>query len=98
VLPSKIKTIETELFFGCARLEDVTFPSSLCTIERGAFSGSALRSLIVSNILYIGDFAFANSPRLVIVDLDVTIGVGRGSFYNCPSLKHLFVSTHSEGR
>jgi len=90
-IPDKVKEIETELFFGCARLEDVMLPLSLRSIERGAFSGSALREVQVRDVKFVGDFAFANSPRLETVEFGVEIGVGRGCLSNCPKLKNLFL-------
>ena len=55
VLPDKLTTINRYTFYGCSGFTDVVIPSSITSIERGAFA----------TLQYIDEAAFANCPNIL---------------------------------
>ncbi|MCR5279718.1 MAG: S8 family serine peptidase [Lachnospiraceae bacterium] len=78
---------------------DISIPSSLggygvSLIAANAFNGNSnIRSLSISNIVIIGENAFANCSVLEAVSVSgIVNGIGSGAFAGCKSLKSISVN------
>ncbi len=67
-LPSTLKKIGAEAFYGCEKLSELPLPEGLEYIERYAFNGtSSLNEVILpSSLNYIGAGAFKNSAKKIV--------------------------------
>ena len=60
------------------------FPDGLTVIEQEAFRGARVTAAVFpESILVIGEYAFADNPDLVLIELNGQ-QVGEGAFSNCP--------------
>lgn len=84
---SAAKEIPAKTFEGCTSL-DMTIPESIETIGTAAFRRSGLRSVDLRYIKNVGDFAFAEMPRLtgIIYTVDNAPKFGKGVFFANPAL------------
>lgn len=67
-IPSSIKRIGVDAFWGCSGLYNLVIPNSVNVIEDRAFSNSGLRSIKIGNMVsYIGHKAFNGTQNLTSV-------------------------------
>ncbi|MDE6479924.1 MAG: leucine-rich repeat protein [Muribaculaceae bacterium] len=83
-----ITGISDNVFSGCKELDEVILPSSVKSIGREAFRGTAIRNIdFISEVETIGEGAFSNNRRLVSATLPESITrVESSIFENCPRL------------
>ena len=89
-----------EMFSGCSNLTDITFDTNCSNIDRYAFSGTGITSIIIpSSVQYISGGAFENCLQLktVIIKRDsgdnescLGLGLAGYSFGNCPFLENFY--------
>jgi len=61
-IPSSVTSILDYAFRSCSNLTDITIPSSVTSIEYGAFSGSGITSVVIPNsVNQIDHLAFTNT-------------------------------------
>lgn len=84
---SATKEIPEKTFEGCASL-DMAIPESIETVGSAAFRRSGLRNVDLRYIKNVGDFAFAEMPRLIgiVYTMDNTPKFGKGVFFANPAL------------
>ena len=65
-----------------------TMPKNVTTIEDGAFSGTRLTDITISDsVTYIGNWTFNNSLSLTSITIpDGVISIGAGAFNSCATL------------
>ena len=89
VIPSKVKSIESEVFFGCENLESVTLPDGLESIGVNAFNGCrSLKSITLPNSLTLIDscaFSGCRSVNSVTIPKSVKT-IKSGAFACCDDL------------
>ena len=94
VIPSVVKAIGEEAFWGCSFLTSVTIPDSVTSIGAYAFWGcSSLTSVTIGNsVTSIGNSAFYGCSSLTSVTIpdSVTYIDGR-TFYGCSSLTSIII-------
>lgn len=90
-LPSNITQIDTLTFNGCISLTTIEIPNSVSEIGYGAFEGSGLRQITLSNnILGVGECAFLECENLSNVQLGSGITVlDNEVFKGCTSLEEI---------
>ena len=77
--------IPDKAFWGCENLTDVKLGESVKTIGVSAFERCGFESIDLTNVTYIGDYAFYFS-KLQTVNVPKTTRTGKGAFMNCPEL------------
>lgn len=89
VIPSDVKIIEKNAFYGCTALENFTIPTSVERIEEGAFwNCRALKNIIIpDNITYLGEFSFSGCSSLENVVISKNLTSLEDVFSSCTSLK-----------
>ena len=96
ILPEGVEEIGDFAFAYCVQLETVVLPSSLTSIGKGAFQGSALKSLHIaesSHLEAISDWAFAECTQLTQINLPGCIKtVGVGAFFGCSGVKKIVLA------
>lgn len=87
----KIDKIPEYCFNECVDLEEVNLPSSVQTIEEGAFRRTAIKEVTIpNNVTTIGVKLFAECSNLQKVSIEnEMIDLPEGTFYNCTSLKEV---------
>lgn len=83
-----VTSIGEYAFNNCIDLASVKIPSSITSIDIGAFEGSGLNSIEIPNsVIKIGEKAFFDCRNIVSVDLpDSIIEIGNSAFQDCISL------------
>lgn len=88
VLPTKIKEIPGEIFYGCIRLRGVHIPKSVNVIGDSAFANSGLRSITIKNrVEEIWDYAFCNTNLEEITFPKSVYILSDGVLEGCEKLK-----------
>ena len=83
-LPKILKTIESQAFFACDKLQEKTIPASVTNIGEAAFSGcKGLESVVIEGTPVLSEFAFARLEGLktVKVNSKVTPRADVSTFY-----------------
>lgn len=90
-IPSTVKTVGQYAFYHNLYLENVTIPSSVTTIENGAFSECSLMSLnIPDSVTTIGADAFSANFELSSVKLPKNLTeISYGLFSGCEALENI---------
>lgn len=91
VFPS-LKTLATQAFYNCSKVEEIVLPESLTTIASYAFSGCTSISKInlPKSITSIGDRAFRDCTSLTSITIpDGLIKVGENVLTGCTSLQKI---------
>ena len=85
--------LEDYALVHCFRLTSVILPSSLLGIEKGAFEGLSITSIVIPNeVEYIGDDAFKSCSSLKSIRLPMTLKMfGNSAFFNCESLEFIVI-------
>ena len=84
-LGEDITSIPDNTFYGCSALSDIILTANVGKIGKGAFAGTAIKDIDLSDVGEIGDDAFANG-QLESVTLKDGVNIGDGAFYNNPDL------------
>lgn len=89
--PDSLKTIGAYAFEENQRLRDVTITDGVETIERSAFQGAGVETVIMpDSVTSIGELAFYNSKSLSEITLSKNLKEIPGYiFYNCSSLSEV---------
>lgn len=91
-VPSGIKTIGAQAFEAAIKLDSITLPESLKTIEFSAFYGSRLKSIeLPSKLTTIGEYAFGSSYITEIRIPDSVTTVEKFAFDRCKRLKTVII-------
>ena len=97
VLPSTLESIEYGAFYGCSKLEKITFSgeNNLFIINQSAFEGCDLQGTIdLTGACVISDYAFAGNQELEgIVTDDSLLSIGQYAFAGCKSLKDVTITS-----
>ena len=93
VIHEGVTTISETAFNSCNQLEELTLPSTLTSIGKGAFTSCNLTTLVLPDSLEsIGDSAFAYCDNLTSVTLGAGLKtIGNSAFYNCPKLASITI-------
>ena len=68
-IPSSVKTIKKMKFYACENLQNVTLHDGLEIIEKSAFSGCAIKAVVVpKTVLRVDEDAFSGCPDITIFD------------------------------
>lgn len=82
ILPSTVKIVEDNAFYGCSMLSSISL-ANVETIGRRAFSGcSQLQNISMPNVTCIGSYAFGDCVKLSTMDLRNVKELGEGVFCN----------------
>lgn len=87
-IPDSVTVIADYAFSNCERLQEITLPSSVAWIGKGAFAGSGLTGIVIpDSVPQIVPETFAGCSDLTSVQLSDHIGaIGEGAFRSCTSL------------
>jgi len=87
-LPESLTTLGNASFYGCSDLEEITIPSKISTIENATFSDCySLKTVNMSKVRFINDFAFFACTSLESIDLPATLlKIGESAFAECEKL------------
>ena len=86
-LPEGLTTIPDGLFSGCSSLSQV-YPDTFSVIGNSSFSGCAIESITVSQM--IGQYSFSNCKSLSNITLEEGLyRIRRSAFSGCTSLKEI---------
>ncbi len=93
ILPEGVEVIGDYAFAFCVQLENVVLPSTLTSIGKGAFQGSAIKTLHISEktkLTSISDWAFAECTNLREVSIPGCIKtIGTSAFFGCTGVKKI---------
>ena len=80
-------------FFATTKLRDCILPKSIKVISSGAFAGSEIRAITISDgLVYIGDYAFANCQFLESLTIPSTVTyISKNAFYKSNNILKLIV-------
>ena len=96
VLPSTLFHIDYGAFYGCEKLEKITFSgeNNLKIINQSAFEGCNLKGTLDLSAAYvISDYAFAGNVNLVGIHLPETLQtIGSNAFANCAKLSDVQIT------
>ena len=97
VLPSTLESIEYGAFYGCSKLQKITFSgeNNLFIINQNAFENCDLQGTIdMTGACVISDYAFAGNPDLKGVVTDNSLlSIGQYAFAGCKSLKDVTITS-----
>jgi hypothetical protein len=86
-IPSDVTMIMDDAFYGCTKLETVTFEgTSITDIRYSAFYGcTAIKNIVIPDgVTHIRDYAFANCTGLVSITIPASVThIGEYAFKNC---------------
>lgn len=91
---ASIKSIETNAFIGCSKLDDLYIPNSITQIGSSAFEGCGLRGVILDPLdCELKSNAFAKCTRLRRLQIagGGIVKLGYGVFQQCISLKSVLM-------
>lgn len=90
-IPDSVVTIGNSAFYRAEKLNEVVVPSSVITIEDGAFSSSNISHIVLpDSVKTIGDSVFSYCDRLYDISLGNGIeAIGSGAFSNCGSIDYI---------
>lgn len=91
-VPSTVKVIGKQAFFGCAYLERLTLPSSVVEIQEGAFHYCVnLDEVVIPPCVEeLKEYLFAECANLKHLTIPPSVKkIGSSVFYGCSSLKSL---------
>jgi hypothetical protein len=88
VIPEGVTTIDRQAFNNCEQLAQVTLPSTLKSIEAGAFPGTALKAVVIPRgVTEIGESTFRGCTSLASVTIPNSVTkINDSAFYGCTSL------------
>lgn len=103
-IPESVISIGSSAFCDCGSLAIVSLNSNIVvaasrlssTSMASIFGNQVIKYIIGDAVKSIGKSAFQNSISLTSINIprDVT-SIGDGAFYNCPRLRHIYVSSQT---
>ena len=95
----KVKSLSYGMFAACTSLTSITIPSSITSIEYGAFMQSGLTSISIPNtITSIGIAAFYQCTSLASVSIGTGLKyISEGCFKECTSLTSVIIPSNVIG-
>ena len=90
-IPEGVETIRSKAFYKCYELTEITFPSTLRSIEEKAFFRCNIGALTLpENLTFIGKDAFSYCTAIQELTIPATVTqIDEYAFYNCTALKNL---------
>ncbi len=98
-IPSGVKEISYNAFFGCEYLKEVVIPDSVIVIETGSFQYcTSLESVVIpGSVEAIGKGAFCGCSSLTGITIPASVkSFGYGTFANCSNLAEIKVDSGNE--
>lgn len=97
ILPENLTEIYPKMFSGCKSLKTVKVPSGVVKVGGGAFSGSGITELDLSNVREFGSSCFSGCKALKTVKLNSSLKENflmetYGQFMECPLLEVKYVN------
>merc|ERR1712238_490239 len=94
ILPPNLQSIPRMCFYDCKSLTHIRIPPSVQQIEAGAFSGSGVRSIeITETVRGIGFEAFRNCASLQTVIIHSTqLTLANNILAHCPTLSTIMIA------
>ena len=90
---SSVEDLGTEVFRGCIALTSVTLPSTMKSIEEGAFKElAALETINLDGVESIGKEAFINCLKLKDINISNAAMIDESAFSGCKALTKVDVS------
>ena len=88
-----IDTIPSDFLYGAENVKSIVIPGNINTIEKEAFKNSSLVQVdMEQGVQRLGNYVFANSKNLEVVNLSDTINtIPSHAFEGCTKLKKLFL-------
>jgi len=86
-IPKTVTVIAEYAFYDCKNLTAIDIPDTVVRIERGAFSGSAIKSVhIGNNVISVEDHAFEDCENIADITIsNHTTHIGELAFFGCGS-------------
>ena len=92
IIPDGITSIEGGAFLGCSKLEAISIPESVTTIESHAFENSGLKSVVIPGSVETIEYcAFANSGLKSVVIPGSVKTIEESVFSCCTELKKVII-------
>ena len=92
IIPDGITSIEGDAFLGCSKLEAISIPESVTTIESCAFENSGLKSVVIPGSVETIEYcAFANSGLKSVVIPGSVKTIEESVFSCCTELKKVII-------
>lgn len=95
-LPSSLKIIEEEAFYGDTSIEEIIVPEGVTQIDDYAFANSSIRWISLPGTLEkIGNYAFYGCENLdnIVIFGDKNVSIGEMAFANCTALSFVSIET-----
>lgn len=92
---SKLNSISKSVFAGCGITEPVTIPSTVQTIDAGAFANNGFSSVTLSSeLISIGESVFKNNSNLTSINIPSKVNsIGDSAFAGCSSISSINVQS-----
>lgn len=91
VVDAKVKHINYGSFMRCGKINSVTLPAAVTAISNSAFYESSVKEINALGVQVIGDNAFSYCKKLDTLNTATLTSIGKGSFFDCESLKSFVV-------
>ena len=92
IIPDGITSIEVDAFLGCSKLEAISIPESVTTIESHAFENSGLKSVVIPGSVETIEYcAFAHSGLKSVVIPGSVKTIEESVFGGCTELKKVII-------
>lgn len=91
-IPEGVKIIGEDAFWACSNLKEITLPSTITSIESGAFFNTPITEFVYpQNIDNIPASAFGGTKLTEFSVPDNVKEIDDGAFYNCTDLKKITI-------
>lgn len=101
ILPEGLKDIGENAFWGFEALAEITIPSKVTTIGKGAFGSSGIVEIVIpASVESIGENAFSLCSKLKKITFeprDKELNIAAGAFALCTSLSEVIIDSDDIG-